>query len=209
MSQAAQSRLAFDADGVVVASERVAWTASEDILALFGPRPSIRSRADQLRVFGRPAQVERVGTDGASVLRSMHRLLMRARADEITVYDEVLAVIATLSIKPLLITAAYADGIRQALGGRAALFEGLIGREGGAKEMLLAEAAREGLTWFVTDTVRDLERCRACGVRCIAVGWGYDAPADLKCVNPEFFVSNPEELAHVLSGLGFLKAEVV
>jgi phosphoglycolate phosphatase-like HAD superfamily hydrolase len=197
-------RLGFDADGVVVNSEPVSWRASEDILALFGPRPMIGSRADQLRLFGRQAQAEIAGADDA-VLRSLHRLLMRSRANRVSVHRSVLSIVAQLACKPVMITAAYAEGITLALGGEVALFTRVMGREEGAKETLLALAAAQGLAWFVTDTRRDVERCRACGVRSIAVGWGYDASSDLRSATPDFFVPNPEQLAGTLAELGFFK----
>ena len=204
MSLSSSIRLGFDADGVVVDSEPISWQAIEDILALFGPRPTIRSRAEQLRLFGRQAQAEIAVADDA-VLRSLHRLLMRDRAKKVSVHRSVLSIVAQLVCKPVMITAAYAEGIALALGDEVALFTRVMGREEGPKETLLAQAAAQGLNWFVTDTRRDVERCRACGVCSIAVGWGYDTPADLKRVDPDLFVSTPEQLTGTLAELGFFK----
>jgi len=196
--------LGFDADGVVVNSEPVSWWAAEDILSLFGPRPSIGSRAEHLRLFDREAQAAIAGADQAS-LRSVHRLLMRSRAKEVLVNRDVLSIVAQLARRPVMITAAYAERIKMVLGAELARFARIIGREDGNKEVLLAQAAAQGLSWFVTDTRRDIERCRACGLHSIAVGWGYDSPADLERAGPAIFVETPAQLAGTLTKLGFTK----
>lgn len=196
--------LGFDADGVILDSETNCWRSSEDILALFGPKPSIRSRADHNHLFGRDAQARIAGPDHAT-LRSLHRLLMRTRAESVTLHRDVLSIVAQLTSKPIIFTAAYADGIARALGKESEYFDRIVGCESGPKDKLLAQAAAHGLKWFVTDTRRDIERCHACGLQSIAVGWGYDHRSDLMAATPNVFVNNPQQLASILAELSLLK----
>lgn len=198
------SPLAWDADGVVVNSRAAAWCAVGDIVGLFQDRPTISSAEDRTRVFSRSAQAEIAGEDGAETLRELHRLLMRKRANTVAVFDGVLDIVARLERRPPLITAAYAEGIRGALGNKADLFSDIQGCERGPKETLLARAAQQGLRWFVTDTVADLRRCKANGVKTIAVTWGYDAAADLIAADADVTVCSPADLTQVLNELSFL-----
>lgn len=203
-----RSTLAWDADGVVIDSAPTAWRAAEDLAGLFGKRPSIASPIEHRAVFGRDAQDRLAGEDGADALRAMHRVLMRHRAGDVALFDEALAVAARLELRPMLITAAYAVGVRLALGSQIGIFSDVVGREAGPKTELIATAARNGVGWFITDTVADLHRCRACGVRTIAVAWGgYDTREALARMAPDFFVETPRELAETLSELAFLQPE--
>lgn len=198
------SPLAWDADGVLVDSRAAAWRGVEDIVGLFRDRPAISSAEDRTRVFSRAAQAEIAGEDGTETLRELHRLLMRKRAHTVAVFDGVLDIVARLERRPLLITAAYAEGIRNALGDKADLFSDIQGCERGPKEQLMAQAAQQGLKWFVTDTVTDLRRCQAAGVRTLGVAWGYDPARDLIAAGADVMVSSPAELARALEELSFL-----
>jgi phosphoglycolate phosphatase len=200
--------IGWDADGVVIDSRAVAWRAAEDIVGLFGPRLRIASPKDNAAAFGRAAQARFVGDDGAAVLRSLHRLVMRSRAGEVGLFNDILRVVAGLTAPPPLITAAYAEGVRRALGPSVSLFSSVVGREEGNKEALIAAAAAAGMTWFVTDTVRDLRRCRDFGVATIGVTWGYDHAEDLAAASPDILVHNASQLAAALVELSFLKSSL-
>lgn len=195
------SWLGFDADGVVVDSRSLAWSVAADIVGLVRQRPTIESAADHARVFGREAQAQLLGADGAPTLRALHRLVMRARAAEVSRFDGVLDVIEQLSLRPPLVTAAYAQGVRRALGERAALFAQILGREAGGKAGLLADAAARGMSWYVCDTASDIRHCRSLGVKVVAVEWGYGSGPDLAAASPDICVSDPSALCDVLQQL--------
>lgn len=203
MKRLADAVVGFDADGVLIDSQHVAFKAAEDIVALFGPVGHIRSRAAYNETFGRSAQARLVGEDGTPTLRAMHRLLMRARAEQATLFEGCFPVVRRMRRPPLVITAAFAAGIRQALAENAELFLDIRGREAGNKETLLAAAAGT-LELYITDTVRDIERCRACGIPVIAVTWGYSTAEDLDRADPDVLVRNPLELATVLADRSLL-----
>jgi phosphoglycolate phosphatase-like HAD superfamily hydrolase len=200
-------KLSFDADGVLLNSGRVAATAYEDIAGLFGPRPSIRTIRDRAVAWGADAQVQAAGVDGAPTLNALHRILMRDRASQVQRFDKPIAIIDRLAHRPSLITAAFASGVRVALGRKVSLFNNIQGCEDGPKDRLIAAAAAGGLKWYVTDTVRDVHRCRNSGVRVIGVGWGYDGRAGLATAAPDFIVDTARELAAALTDLGFLSPD--
>ena len=199
------TKLGFDADGVLLDSRSCAWRTNEDLVALFGKRPHITTPEENAAVFSRTAQSRLAGEDGAEVLREMHRILMRHRADGVGVFQGILEIVDRLYKSPIIITAAYAAGVRQALGPQAEYFAGILGREEGSKKDLIEIFAKGGMRWYVTDTMRDIRRCHECGVRVIAVTWGYDPDDILRAVEPEILVSSPRELAQALAGLDFLQ----
>ena len=206
MKGVADAVVGFDADGVLIDSQHVAFKAAEDIAALFGQATKVTSRVAYNEVFGSSAQVRLVGEDNTATLRAMHRLVMRARAEHVTLFEECFPIVRRMRRPPLVITAAFASGVRRALAGHAKLFVDIRGREYGSKEALLA-AASQAMKLYVTDTVRDIERCRACGIPVAAVTWGYDAAEDLGRANPDVLVRNPLELATVLSDRSLLNTD--
>ena len=193
----------WDADGVLLDSNAVACKAAEDIVALFQPGARIASRLEYRAVFGGDAHARLVGPKNAATLRAMHRLLMRARAPQVPLFEECLGVLRRLRSRPILITAAFADGVRHVLGAHASLFVDIRGREVGPKEQLLAGAAST-MSAYVTDTVRDVNRCRECGIPVIAVTWGYDTADALRSASPDFLAGSTLELEQALSDRSLL-----
>lgn len=55
-------------------------------------------------------------------------------------------------------------------------------------------------TYFVTDTVGDLQLGKKLSFRTIAVTWGFHAPSLLKKAHPEAILEDPEELLNYFSG---------
>ena len=51
---------------------------------------------------------------------------------------------------------------------------------------------------FVTDTTGDISEARECGIKSIAVTWGFHEEKDLQKANPERIVSTPEDLLKAL-----------
>lgn len=49
-------------------------------------------------------------------------------------------------------------------------------------------------TVYVTDTVGDINEARGCGVKSIAVTWGFHEEKTLREANPEKIISNPADL---------------
>ena len=194
----------WDADGVLIDSRAVAFNVAEDVVRLFGHQVQITSRDAYNAAFGTEAQKRLVGEENTATLRAMHRLLMRARAGEVGIFTNCLAVIRQMRERPLVITAAYGAGIKHALGDNARFFLDIRGRESGRKEALLERAVAAGLKFYVTDTVRDITRCRDCGITVIAVAWGYDPLERLVHANPDFIAEDTVALTKVLNSFSLL-----
>jgi phosphoglycolate phosphatase len=47
---------------------------------------------------------------------------------------------------------------------------------------------------FVGDETRDIEACKKAGVPIVAVTWGYNTPAALRAMEPDFLVDSPAEI---------------
>lgn len=54
---------------------------------------------------------------------------------------------------------------------------------------------------FITDTTGDVGEARVCGIKSIAVTWGFQERATLEKSNPARIVSSPEELSSALKEL--------
>jgi phosphoglycolate phosphatase len=53
-------------------------------------------------------------------------------------------------------------------------------------------------TIMVGDTVHDIEGAREAGIKCIAVGYGFNSRETLLAANPDFYVDNVEELGEII-----------
>jgi phosphoglycolate phosphatase-like HAD superfamily hydrolase len=192
----------FDADGVLLDSIMISMDLSAGILGLFGDDEPIQNRAEQLRRFGQEAQKDLVGAEYAPTLRAMHRLLMRHHARRIPHFAPVLAAAGRVREPCRIVTATFAEGVRIALGGQAALFSQIEGRESGTKHDVLRRAVTGTSSIYVTDTVSDVRTCQNLGVPAIAVTWGYDDAARLASVDPEYLVDSADDLSYVFDQLG-------
>ncbi|MGA8029403.1 MAG: hypothetical protein WB992_19855 [Bryobacteraceae bacterium] len=195
----------FDADGVLLDSSRLAWSAARDLLSLFGEAPCIDNGDAYRRHFGREAQIRAAGEDGASALRAMHRVLMRHRCDSVRAFSDVVDVAKRLTIPAAIITGAYATGIRRTLGASAPNFRDIFGREHGPKAELLARFVTGRREIYVCDTVMDVMLCRRLGIRCVAVTWGYDTAGDLASCCPDYLLGSVAELVRLLQTFGVIR----
>lgn len=54
---------------------------------------------------------------------------------------------------------------------------------------------------YIGDEVRDIEATKQVGLKCIAVEWGYSAPAKLKMYKPEAMASSPKLISTAIKSL--------
>lgn len=54
---------------------------------------------------------------------------------------------------------------------------------------------------YIGDEARDVEGAKKARIPIISVGWGYNSPALLKSLKPDFFVSKPAEIAVAVKSL--------
>lgn len=76
---------------------------------------------------------------------------------------------------------------------------GLFGKKRSILKLLKDEALLKDEVFYVGDELRDIEACKAAGIRVISVTWGYD-PADLlKKGNPDYLLHSPEDILEVMA----------
>lgn len=201
----------FDFDGVLGLSRPMAWAAGCRILTAFGCETRVATIRDYRQVFGREAQENVAGPDGAETLREMHRLIMRAQAAEIPQHSALFEMIDKLRCPVGIITAGYAATARRCLGDLAERFRFIQGREDGSKGALLA-ACREGeftAPLYLGDTVRDIRRCQKSGIPICATAWphAYDEPDDLAAAIPDWLVRDLPELFTLLTSLHLTRTD--
>ena len=161
--------------------------------------------SEHRRVFGRNAQEALVGLENAETLREMHRLAMREKAVRIPLHNELLTLLSNLKCPVGIITAGYAKTATRCLGDRVCAFRFVRGREDGSKTELLS-ACRTGdflSPIYVSDTVRDIRRCRNVSLPVCAAAWGhaYDDSDDLRAERPDWIVRDIQELSKLLREL--------
>ena len=189
--------IGFDADGVLLDSRCHAHTVASGILALIGAEEALVDQGDFERLFG-PAALDRlVGHRRADALRGTHRLAMLSSARGIPLIDDTLAIVERQSVPCIVITAAYAEGVRIALSQHASLFQSITGFETGRKAAIMATVA-DRLKVYVTDTVSDLRICRRLNIPTIAVTDGYDKTSDLIAAGADLIARTSDELDSAL-----------
>ena len=195
--------LAWDADGVLLDSEKVAVETARDILLLVAPQV-VGTLGDRFATcFSRRIQVEAVGEEAAPILRGMHRLIMRARAAKVRAFSEVLPIVTTTVVPQLVVTSAYEDTVRRGLGEHESAIVDVRGRSCGNKASILRSCGEVADWVYVTDSPRDIATCRECGVGVVvAVTWGYYDSEALTAAEPDRLVSSATDLRRVLVELG-------
>lgn len=185
----------FDFDGVLGESRSLAWAAGCQIATAFGRATRVKTRADYRQAFGRNAQEEMAGPDGAATLREAHRLIMRAQATAIPRHESLLSQLLCLNCPLGIITAGYAQTVVDCLGAEIGRFRFIQGRESGSKADLLTSCRQRTFAspLYVGDTVSDIRLCQKVGIPICATGWpeAYDSTEDLAAAHPaKAFPSN-------------------
>ena len=204
MPSSKYERVIWDADGVLIDSRQVAWDSAREIVSLFHPVAQINTREDYLSHFSIQRQIALVGEEESKTLRAMHRLLMRHRSERSKVIEEVIRIARLLTIPSVIVTSAFAEGIRRILGVNVQIFEDISGREIDRKSDLLPHTAAKSRSVYITDSGKDIETCHAINLDSVGVGWGYYAFDEIEAANPTFSVSTPHELRKLFSQLGLI-----
>lgn len=190
--------IGFDADGVILDSIRPALSCAGKILDLLGVPVDLSQQGDFERYFGAEALNRLVGHHRAGALRMTHRLAMLRAASSFELFPETLAVVDRQPMPCIVITAAFAAGVRKALGSDAGFFRSITGFETGRKAELLAAVATD-LAVYVTDSVSDLRICQRLDIPTIAVTRGFDRAEDLSAGGATVVVSDADELEAALA----------
>lgn len=79
------------------------------------------------------------------------------------------------------------------------LADSATGKEGMIKEILDKFNTKPGEIIMITDTVGDIKVAKKCGLKTIAVTWGFHSRTMLRTARPNFIVSTLEELSKILT----------
>ncbi|MEK7121326.1 MAG: HAD family hydrolase [Patescibacteria group bacterium] len=72
-------------------------------------------------------------------------------------------------------------------------------KESMIKEILNKFHAKPEETFFIADTVGDIITAKKCGLKTIAVTWGFHSAKVLKSANPDCMAKNPKEIQKILN----------
>lgn len=76
---------------------------------------------------------------------------------------------------------------------------GLFGKHRTMSKLLQKEGLSRDEVLYVGDELRDIEACRAAGIKVLSVSWGYDAPSLLEKGKPQYLAHKPEDILEILS----------
>ena len=79
--------------------------------------------------------------------------------------------------------------------------KGLFGKDVSISRYISKSGMDKSETLYVGDEVRDIEACKKCSVKIIAVTWGYDIADVLKLNNPDFIANNPNEILDIYDSI--------
>lgn len=195
----------FDYDGTLADSRETAFALTREIAALFRVEASVRTMWEYRAAFEEIERRYAPEANSAETLRALHRLMMRARAASVPVFEPALALVDRVVVETAIITSGLRGTVLGRIGDRIGAGRTVLGHEDGLKEHNLAAWSVGRQCVYVSDNVRDIEHCRGCGVAVIAVGWGFDVAGDLVSKRPDWFVSEPAALEVLLMNLNLLK----
>lgn len=75
---------------------------------------------------------------------------------------------------------------------------GVTGKAPMIRQLLMRYRLPRMSTWYVGDETGDVVAAARAGVRCLAVGWGFADPADLKTMEPTAYVQRAADIPKVL-----------
>ncbi len=76
---------------------------------------------------------------------------------------------------------------------------GLFGKKRSILKLLKDKALLKDEVFYVGDELRDIEACKAAGIKVVSVTWGYDPAELLKKGNPDYLVYRPEDILEIIA----------
>ncbi len=193
-----------DFDGVIGDSLHVALMITRKIVDLFDTTETVNTFSDYYRLLGKKTELKNVTELDSATLRELYRIMHRHNSNKIKLFAEVLEIYSILYKKPLIVSSSYSDAIKIVLGDYQNVFDGIYGFELGHKKDILQKLKDEYEIMYITDTFRDVFICKNLNIPVIATTWGYDPAEKIKAENPNYIVSNFNELNKLLFKLNYL-----
>lgn len=194
----------FDFDGTLADSFEVFVHSIEVVLKR---KPFTASEIKELRQYSMPEVMKKLNIKKWQLptLVIKGRRELDRHMDDVTAFKEIPETLANLSDGGYLlyIVSSHApDGIETFLGKYHVdqYFSGiygnvsLLGKAKTLKKLQRQHALTSGECIFVGDEVRDIEAARKAGMKCMAVGWGFNAPETLSAHHPAMLARSPGDL---------------
>jgi HAD superfamily hydrolase (TIGR01509 family) len=202
--------LLVDVDGVLADTEPLAQQAARDALVALGV--AVDDRAAQRLGRRRPAQLARdYGLDWKAFRAAYDPVLERGLMATDLIHQDVWRTLVDAKAAGWLLAAVTSQPKRRALATlkeHAAIFDTVVtytdtpGRAKPDPFPFVLALQRLGVgpetCLAIGDTHTDILAARAAKVRSVAVLWGYEDEADLRRYNPDYIVSNTDELREAI-----------
>jgi phosphoglycolate phosphatase-like HAD superfamily hydrolase len=200
----------FDFDGTIADSMWVILSIGEELLDVQVTPEQIEeirglSAGQIIKHFRIPLiKVPKLLTHG--------RHIMKDRLHEVNVFDGMPALLDELhtgGYKLHIMSSNSAANVRTFLRehGLAEYFSsingsvGLLTKAPALKKLIRKHDLSKDHVVYIGDEARDVEGAKKAHIPIISVGWGYNSPALLKSLKPDFFVSKPAEIAAAVKSL--------
>lgn len=79
---------------------------------------------------------------------------------------------------------------------------GLLGKTRALEKLLKDAGLQVEQCIYVGDEIRDVEAAKKAGIKCVAVGWGYNHPDSLKIALPDLLITKPAQLLEAINKIG-------
>lgn len=207
----------FDFDGVMADSRQIAAQEFNRLATTrFLSLPQIKNQEDLALVFSGPLRtsLRRFGLsdEESALFFDLHSEAMRDRCNAIDPFDEILQLIAArVPRRCSIVTSCYSDAVKIILAKSHYYYDGLFhcisGREARqTKTQKINEILRQISlpptdALHVADMVSDILYSQQVPIHICAVGWGYHPPQYLNVFAPDYLVTTPQELSHLLASM--------
>ncbi len=215
--RAAESKLViFDYSGTIVDSRAPFFAALNSALVRAG-LPRMRGEEEFVSLFsgnfydGLRERYPRLKGDGALLKRIVADFKAGKAKEEdrlpiVAGMPQALRRLRDAGATLAIVTAASEENVMRVLSARGVMefFSFVLGSETGQsktdkilKVMERMPLPRERI-YYVGDTAGDVREAKACGIRTVAVLWGYHKEADFRPAYPEIMIDRPDELVQAI-----------
>jgi len=191
----------FDYDGVIADSLPIYYARVQEALTRMGHH-FITTPEDYLRLFEGNfyRSLEERGVD----VRTFSRVVSALPPQDTPIYPFMIPILNTLAQRAILVIissngrAAIEASLVQR--GLRDLFRAVMGSETAFSKEDKIRRARKTIApdtkevFYIGDTVGDIKEGRACGVKTVAVGWGWHTIEQLAAAQPDYLIPKPEGL---------------
>ncbi len=203
--------LIFDFDGTLADSWAVLMLALPHLAAKYGyPEPDLQEIAE-LKKMPLKERLKKTGLPFyriPSIIRDIKKFFMENQhtLQPFPAMREVVLALTEMGIDLHIVTTNSRQVVENFLKVHHMAFfdtivssRGLFGKKRSILKLLKDKALLKDEVLYVGDELRDIEACKAAGIRVMSVTWGYDPAALLKKGNPDYLLQRPEDILEIIA----------